>query len=177
MGEITKIARELPTGQTEVFHVDFEDNKVHVETGKKHPQTGEPLVRYVSENTEPFKSALHVITSPHGKVVGVYPQTKLSGPDHIKLIEPEEPTPVQDYLDELEALGTPFTTNPQLPVPTDAGLEPVNQTDKFEEDDEFQRQFKNLVEEEKREEYGVQEEPTRDEDDAPSSGKKKGKQS
>lgn len=46
--------RELADGSTVKYHVDHEKSEVYIETGAKHPVTGDVLLRFSSNNTLPF---------------------------------------------------------------------------------------------------------------------------
>lgn len=46
--------KELQDGSIAKYHVDREAGTVHIETGATHPQTGRVLLRFSSNNVEPF---------------------------------------------------------------------------------------------------------------------------
>lgn len=68
MGEKFIHTETLQDGTERKLHVDFEDNTVHIENGV-HPVTGDPLLRFSSNNVAPFlflkaKPAEAVLNAP-----------------------------------------------------------------------------------------------------------------
>jgi hypothetical protein len=78
MGEKVIVKETLGDGSERLLHVDFAESKVYIETGK-HPLTGEPLLRFSSDNTTPYKATVD-------EPVAAEPVEELPEP-----IEPEEP--------------------------------------------------------------------------------------